>query len=106
MCHVVGQQYAEPEPRGSAPPALERLRPRWAAAAGAALIGTFALAFVSPSTEPPVPEAKPATAVTPVVAKSGMGPDRVVEPAAGLDDGVPTVAGKAKAGLGNCSHGM
>lgn len=108
MCHVVGRQPAEPGYRGSAtPPFAERLRPRWVAVAGAALVGTFALAFVSPSPEPPLPEVKASATVLPVAAKSSVTPaDGVLEQGAGIDDGVPTTTGKTRAGLGNCDHGL
>ena len=108
MCHAVHSQQAEPGPRSSAaPPFAGRLRPRWVAIAGAALVGTFALAFVSPSPEPPLPDLQASVPVTPVAAKSGAVPaGGEVELGAGIDDGVPTTTGKDKAGLGNCSHGL
>jgi hypothetical protein len=108
MCHLVRQQQPEAAFGGSpARPASERPSPRWVVGAGAALLASFALAaFVAPGTPAPL-SAKEAAAV-PVVARTVATPATgVVEAGSGLvDDGVPATPEVARAGAGNCHHGL
>src|SRR5512145_1929276 len=93
MCYLVREQQAGAAERGGAtlPPSHDRLRPRWAGAVAAALIGGLAVAALvaPPSTEPvlnrtdsgPAPLASKAVAVpTAAVVEQRSAP---------VDDGVP-----------------
>jgi hypothetical protein len=109
MCYMVRQQQAAAEPGGApVPPIIDRVRSRWVAAAGAALVGGFALAaFVEPSGTSTPPEAAQAAAVIPVAAKSTATPGAPAgDTSLAPDDGVPTVTGSSKAGMGNCHQGL
>ena len=109
MCYMVRQQQAAAEPGGApVPPIIDRVRSRWVAAAGAALVGGFALAaFVEPSGTSTPPEAAQAAAVIPVAAKSTAAPGAPAgDTSLAPDDGVPTVTGSSKAGMGNCHQGL
>lgn len=109
MCYMLRQQQAAAEPGGApVPPVIDRVRSRWVAAAGAALVGGFALAaFVEPSGTTTPPEAAQAAAVIPVAAKSTATPGAPAgETSLAPDDGVPTVTGSSKAGMGNCHQGL
>ena len=109
MCYMLRQQQAAAEPGGApVPPVIDRVRSRWVAAAGAALVGGFALtAFVEPSGTSTPPEAAQAAAVIPVAAKSTATPGAPAgETSLAPDDGVPTVTGSSKAGMGNCHQGL
>lgn len=109
MCYMLRQQQAAAEPGGApVPPIIDRVRSRWVAAAGAALIGGFALAaFVDPAPTTALPEPAQAAAVVPAAAKSptttGAPPS---EASLAPDDGVPTASTWRKAGAGNCEHGL
>lgn len=109
MCYMLRQQQAAAEPGGApVPPIIDRVRSRWVAAAGAALVGGFALAaFVEPSSTSTLAEPAQAAAVIPAAAKStattGM---PASETSLAPDDGVPTVTGSSKAGMGNCHQGL
>lgn len=108
MCYMVRQQQAAAEPGGAPVPSIiDRVRTRWVAAAGAALVGGFALAaFVEPSSTPALAEPAQAAAVIPAAATStgttGAPPSQATAP----DDDVPTVTGSSKAGMGNCHQGL
>ena len=109
MCYMLRQQQAAAEPGGApVPPVIDRVRSRWVAAAGAALVGGFALAaFVEPSGTSTPPEAAQAAAVIPVAAKSTATPGAPAgDTSLAPDDGVPTVTGSSKAGMGNCHQGL
>ncbi|MFC5498517.1 hypothetical protein ACFPOE_13305 [Caenimonas terrae] len=109
MCYLVHQHQADME-SGIAAPARnpERLRPRTAAALGAALIGGLALAAISvaPATPPGSIEKSAVTAG--LTSKASLVPTAgVVEVGPGLaDDGVPAATDVANAGAGHCHHGM
>ena len=112
MCYLVRHHQAGAAEGSSAPqpPSLDRVRPRWIGAVAAALIGGLALAaIVAPSSTSapvrdresaaPAPITSSAAVVVPVAA--------VVEPgSAPVDDGVPTPSDVAKAGMGECHHGL
>ena len=107
MCYLVRQPATEGE-LGAVPPTpgSDRVRPRWAGAAVATVIGGLALAaLVAPSpTQPP-------QSAAPLAARTGSVP---VEPASAIertslpaDDGVPTsTPDVARAGIGPCHHGL
>ena len=109
MCYMVRQQQAAAEPGGApVPPVIDKVRTRWVAAAGAALVGGFALAaFIETSPTTSLPEPAQAAAVVPAAAKStattGAPPS---ETGLAPDDGVPTASSWRKAGAGNCEHGL
>ena len=110
MCYLVREQQAgATEGRDATlPPSLGRLRPRWAGAIAAALIGGLAVAaLVAPPSTPPLvntqhsaPAPLASTAVTvpvtPVVDKGSLP----------VDDGVPSASDVVKAGMGDCHHGL
>lgn len=109
MCYLVRQHKAEAE-HGNAtqPPGFDRLRPRWAAAVAATLIGGFAVAaLVVPSSAPPVSTADERSAPAPIVSlrtesvPAAAGVEQTSMPA---DDGVP--GDVVKAGLGHCHHSL
>lgn len=108
MCYMLRQQQAAAEPGGvTVPPRMDSVRPRWVAAAGAALIGGLALAaFVQPSSTSTLPEPAQAAALLPVAAKStgstGAPPTEGLAP----DDGVPTASTSPKSGMGHCHQGL
>jgi len=114
MCYLVRQQPADAA-FGAVPPAPagERLRPRWAAALTAALVGGVALAatlVVSPAAAPeaPAPVAKQGALLAPVVARTVNTPAAGGSERAGLpvDDDVPTAPASDKAALGGCHHDL
>lgn len=109
MCYMVRQQQPEREVRGSSLPAgPERVRPRWAGALVAALVGGVALAaLMVPNSAPPEASvvAQRGAPLAPVVARASPAPQgTVLEPAAGIDDGVPSSGMKTAASP--CHHGM
>ena len=109
MCYMLRQQQAAAELGGApVPPIIDRARSRWVAAAGAALVGGFALAaFVEPSSTPALPEPAQAAAVIPAAAKSTATTGTPAsETGLAPDDGVPTASTWRKAGAGNCEHGL
>jgi hypothetical protein len=111
MCYRVRQQQSEAEAAALPPtPGLDRVRPRWIAAAVAVLAAGWAVAaLVAPPT--PVADAtvKEPAALAPIAARQDTVPLVPVVETAGLpaDDGVPTSTDTTKAaGLGHCNHGM
>lgn len=110
MCYMVRQQQAEAAAGGAtAPSGPQRLQPRWAGAAAALLIGSFALAaLVGPTTTAPGVQAREPAAPVPVAVKAAAPAPAVVERSAApvADDGVPAAADVQKAGAGYCQHGL
>ena len=109
MCYMLRQQQAAAEPGGApVPPVIDRVRSRWIAAAGAALVGGFALAaFVEPSSTRTLAEPAQATAAIPAALKSTAAPGAPAsESSLAPDDGVPTVTGSSKVGMGHCHQGL
>lgn len=109
MCYLVRERQAGmAEPGGATvPPSIDRLRPRWAGAIAAALIGGVAVAaLVAPST-PPLSTVKD-SARAPLVSSAPAVPTATVveQGSAPVDDGVPTSSDVVKAGLGHCDHGL
>lgn len=108
MCYVVRQQQDPAEPSGAGKPA-STLRPRWIGAAAAAVVAGLALAaVVPPAAAPGLTQQQQAAGAPPVALIRASVPAKpVVEQAAtGVDDGVPSAAGMAKAKGGDCHHGM
>jgi hypothetical protein len=110
MCYLVRHQQPEPKhdgtPVGSG---LDRLRPRWIGVGAAALATGLAVAaslVSTPATAPIVPQERAAAATIVTVKDAAV-------PAAGggeqrsmpVDDGVPG-SDVAKAGKGDCHHGL
>lgn len=109
MCYMLRQQQAAAEPGGApVPTTIDRVRSRWAAAAGAALVGGFALAaFVEPSPTRTLAEPARAAAVIPAAAKATTTTGAPAsETGLAPDDGVPTATGSSKAGMGHCHQGL
>jgi hypothetical protein len=111
MCYLVREKQAEAAERGGAtlPPSLNRLRPRWAGAVAAALIGGLAVAaLVAPPSTPPLLNTKD-SAPAPLASRAVTVPAAaVVEQGSALpvDDGVPSTSDVVKAGMGHCDHGL
>ena len=108
MCTLVREQQAGPERgEGATPPSS--VRPRWAGAAVAMLVGGLAVAaLVVPAPQPEEVKASATVRIEPVVSQSeGVPLTPVVEQRASqMDDGVPGAPELANAKLGNCQHGM
>lgn len=116
MCYLVRhrQARAQRDAAASSPPA-GRLRPRWAGAIAATLVGGLAMAaLVDPSWTPPSGTERDPTAPPPMVERSlettttaAFGAPVVEQTAAQIDDGVPTASTDlAKASVGGCHHGL
>ena len=107
-CYLVRDAAGRPESAPGLPSDPQRLRPRWAAAATAALVvGIAAAALVAPS--PTAVSIKEPAAISPIATQSSATPLTPVvdQRGSGLDDGVPGPSTEtAKARAGNCSHGM
>lgn len=113
MCYLVRHHQAGAAEGAGAPipPSVARARPRWVgAAAAAALIGGLAVAaIVAPSSTSaplrdresaaPAPITSSAAASVPMAAAVETG-------STSQDDGVPTSSDVAKAGMGQCHHGL
>jgi hypothetical protein len=113
MCYLVRHHQARATEGGSAPvpPSLDRVRSRWAGAVGAALIGGLAVAaIVAPSSTSsptlrdmesaaPAPIASSTAAAVPMAAVVETG-------SAPVEDGAPSTSEVAKAGMGQCHHGL
>jgi hypothetical protein len=112
MCYLVRQLPSElPASDAVAAPPLPSLRPRWAGAAAATLVGGLALAaaLVSPQAGPERQTPTRATgAPAPVAARSSNLPATggVEQTSLPMDDGVPTAADKSRAGFGHCHEGL
>ena len=109
MCYLVRKEALQADHGVASPaPGSGSVRPRWAGAAVATLIGGFALAaLVAPSpTAPLVPPRQEAAA--PVTTRAanvpaGVTSEKVTLPA---DDGVPTGPDAVRAGIGPCHHDL
>jgi hypothetical protein len=111
MCYLVRHhQPGAAEGRSApVPPSLDRVRSRWAGAVGGALIGGLAVAaIVAPSlTSPPLPDRESA-APAPITSSAAAVPMAAVIETGSTpaDDGVPSTSDVAKAGMGQCEHGL
>lgn len=109
MCYMVRQQQqATQAGAGTTPPSIE-LRPRWLAAAGAALIASFAVAaLVVPSGTSSRADVRDTAAPLPVASRTAATPAGPVleQTSLSVDDDVPTAPGASRAGAGNCHHGL
>ena len=95
MCHLVRQPYsAAQETDATVPPGTPPIRPRWAGAAAAALIGGLALAALFAPTST-------ATLVVPPQEAAPVAPVKSEKAALSADDGVPTAAIQKS---GDCHH--
>ena len=112
MCYLVRQQQPEPERGGVTPPSgFERMRPRWAGATVAMVIGGLAIAaaVLLPPPSAARLEVQERAALAPVTPRATLVPtatpvaDQRTLPA---DDGVPGTPDVAKAGAGPCHHGL
>ncbi len=110
MCYLVREHRAGAAERGGAalPPGLERLRPRWIGAVGAALVGGLAVAAIvaPPLGSPPAKAndpAAPATFAAKAVPTQAIAQQGSSTP---VDDGVPGATDRARAGLGHCDHDL
>ena len=112
MCYLVRQHQAGAGEGASAPqpPSVDRVRPRWAGAVAAALIGGLAVAaIIAPSTtSTPTLRDRESAAPAPIATSAAPVPMAgVVETGlAPADDGVPSTSDVAKAGIGQCHHGL
>ena len=112
MCYLVRHHQAGAAEGGSAPvpPSVDRVRPRWVGAVGAALIGGLAVAaIVAPSsTSTPTLRDRESAAPAPITSSAAAVPmAAVVETgSAPVDDGAPNTSDVAKAGMGQCEHGL
>jgi len=111
MCYLVRERQAgAAQPGGAAlPPSPGRLRPRWAAAAVAALIGGLAMAaLVAPPAKAPLLSATDSAPLAPVVSRAAAVPAAagVEHGSAPFDDGLPSTSDVVKAGAGPCHHGL
>jgi hypothetical protein len=111
MCYMVRQQQPDRESsRGTTlPSGPDRVRPRWAGALAAALVGGVALAALvvprSVPSEAGIVQERGAPAA-PVTAKASLVPTGTVieQTAAGVDDGVP--GSEMKTAASPCHHGL
>lgn len=114
MCYLIRQRHLEAGgDAATEEPGSSRLRPRWAAALGAMLIGGLAVAAAVV-----VPQTAPQRNVTPVAvgphassalqsANATVAPAGVVEQTSvPVDDGVPTAYDANRAAMGHCSHDL
>lgn len=110
MCYLIREQQARAAERGGSaiPPSLNGPRPRWIGAIAAALIGGLAVAALvaPPSTSPPLITQDSAPA--PIASTAVTVPTAAVVERGSLpvDDGVPSASDVAKAGMGDCNHGL
>lgn len=109
MCYLIREHRTGAAEAGDTalPQNLGRMRPRWAGAVAAALIGGLAVAaIVAPPSVSPLLNAKDSAAPAPVDQSTGAVPTASVvrQGSAPVDDGVPTAPDTVKAGMGNCSH--
>ena len=112
MCYLVRHHQARAGEGGSArqPPSLDRIRPRWAGAVAAALIGGLAVAAIIAPSSTSSPTLRDKESVAPAVASTAgaaVPMAAVVDMgSAPADDGVPNTSEVAKAGMGQCHHGL
>jgi hypothetical protein len=109
MCYLIREQRAGAVQGGDTaePQNLDRMRPRWAGAVAAALIGGFAVAaIVAPASVSPLLSAKDSAAPAPLAATAAAVPTEAAfrQGSTSIDDGVPAAPDTAKAGMGHCSH--
>jgi hypothetical protein len=111
MCYLIREQRA-----GAAladdtavPQNVDRLRPRWAGAVAATLIGGLAVAaMVAPPSASPLLSAKESAAPAPLAASAVALPTEAAlrQSSTPVDDGVPTAPDTVKAAMGHCSHDL
>lgn len=109
MCYLIREQRAGAAQGGEAalPQNPDSLRPRWAGAVAATLIGGFAVAaMVAPPSAPP--RAADSAAPAPIAASAVAVPTETTsrQSSSPVDDGVPAAPDTAKAGMGDCSHAL
>ena len=108
MCYLQREQDASPEPEGArVPPRNAASRPRWAAAAGMALIASLAAAALvaSPPARAPEP-VKQATGLVPIATQTRTPSGTVDRMALPGDDDVPTSTGASNARVGHCHESL
>ena len=113
MCYLVRQLPSElPAGETAAPPSLPGVRPRWAGAAGLALVAGVALAaaLASPKAGSDRLDSASSGAPAPVATRASQLPATggIGQTALPMDDGVPTAAdsGSGRAAFGPCHHGL
>jgi hypothetical protein len=111
MCYLVREQQDRAAQRGGAalPPSIDRMRPRWAGAVAAALIGGVAVAaLVAPSSTSPLLSTRDSAAPAALVSSAVAVPTAAVagQSTAPVDDGVPSASDAVKAGMGHCHEGL
>lgn len=110
MCYLIREQRAGAQAGDTAAPQnLDRMRPRWAGAVAAALIGGLAVAaIVAPPSVSPLLSAKDSAAPAPLAASAVAVPTEAAfrQSSTPVNDGVPTAPDTVKAGMGNCSHAL
>lgn len=110
MCYLIREQRAGAQAGDTAAPQnLDRMRPRWAGAVAAALIGGLAVAaIVAPPSVSPLLSAKDSAGPAPLAASAVAVPTEAAfrQSSTPVDDGVPTAPDTVKAGMGNCSHAL
>ena len=116
MCYLVRHHQAGAAEGASAPqtPGVDRVRPRWAGAVAAALIGGLAVAAIvapSPTSQMSAPlRDRESTAPAPITSSAAASVPMAAAVETGSpsqDDGVPSTSSDvAKAGMGQCHHGL
>jgi hypothetical protein len=111
MCYLIREQRAGAVQGGDTvvPHNLDRMRPRWAGAVAAALIGGLAVAaIVAPPSASPLLSAKDSAAPAPIAASAVAVPTEAAfrQSSTPVDDGVPTAPDTVKAGMGHCDHAL
>lgn len=109
MCHVVRDEDALPQPRGTgAQPDGERRVPRWVAGAAVMMAGGLAVAgwfdLQSGQTRPdPVLVQAAAVSVAAESLQATKGPGQGALP---VNDEVPTAPGEVRKAAGHCEYGL
>lgn len=109
MCYLIREQRvgAAAACDTAVPQGPDRMRPRWAGAVAAALIGGLAVAaIVTPASVSPRLSAKDSAAPAPLAAAALALPTEAAlrQSSTTVDDGVPTTPDTVKAGTGHCSY--
>lgn len=109
MCYLIREQRAGAAQAGdtAVPPHLDRMRPRWAGAVAAALIGGLAVAaIVTPASVSPLLSADESAPAAPLAAGAVTAPTQAAfrQSSMPVDDGVPEKQDTLKAGMGDCSY--
>jgi hypothetical protein len=108
MCYLQREQDAYPEPGPArVPPRNAASRPRWAAAAGMALVASLAAAALvaSPPAQAPEP-VKQATGLVPIATQARTPAGTVERMALPADDDVPQSTAASNGRVGHCHESL